>query len=230
MPCAHYNAYYYAALFLAYRLTGRESMLAVGIKGMETLMSHYPDTIREQSETQEYCRLILPLSWLYWVTGEEKHKEWLYRVTKDLQKMKHPSGAYLERDEGYKAHMRNEVGQGESSLLAENGDPVADLLYTNNWLPLAFIQAYFVTKDSKFLNLWKESVSFFANAQIYSDNTMIDGAWARGFDVELKEIYGSPADAGWGPWAIETGWTIAEVVSGMYMGLMRDELLPLYEC
>ena len=49
------------------------------------------------------CRLVLPLAILYGVTGEEKHREWLYRVTDDLQKVRHPSGGYREWDTGYKA-------------------------------------------------------------------------------------------------------------------------------
>lgn len=228
LPCAHYNGYYYAALFLAYKLTGIESFMQTGLKGMETMMTHYPYTIREQSETEEYCRLILPLSWQYWITGDPKHREWLYRVTEDLQKMKHECGAYLEWDEGYAAAMRHEPGQGESSLLTRNGDPVADLLYSNNWLPIGFMQAYFVTKDERFLSLWQETAAFLTRCQIRSANRQIDGAWARAWDVRLHDVYGSPADLGWGPWAIESGWTVAEIVSGLYMGLMKERLSAFY--
>jgi len=67
-------------------------------------MDAYPNTRREHSETQEMCRLILPLAWLYWVTNDDEHKEWLYRVTKDLQRVRHSSGAYLEWDTGYQAN------------------------------------------------------------------------------------------------------------------------------
>ncbi|MCQ6558970.1 hypothetical protein [Paenibacillus mendelii] len=228
LPSAHYNAYYYAALLLAYKLTGIESFLDTSLRGLETMMSVYPHTTREQSETQEYCRLILPLSWLYGVTGAAEHKEWLYRVTKDLQRYKHASGAYLEWDEGYQAEMRHEMGQGESSLIGQNGDPVIDLLYSNNWLPMGFIQAYFVTRDDYFLKLWEELASFMVAAQLHSGNPYIDGAWARAFDVELQEVYGSPADLGWGPWAIESGWTVAEITSGLMMGLLKDRFIDFH--
>lgn len=224
LPGAHYNAYYFAMLCLAYRLGGQKRYLDTARKGMDTILSVYPETSREQSETQEYCRLILPLSWMYEVTGETKYKDWLYRVVSDLQRFKHASGAYLEWDTGYKADMRNEVGEGESSLLAENGDPVVDLLYSNNWLPVAFIQAYFVTKDEYFLELWKENAIFMVNSQLHSRDHKIHGGWARAFDVEKHEVFGSPADAGWGPWAIESGWTVAEITSGLMMGLLRDSL------
>ncbi|MGZ9585908.1 hypothetical protein [Paenibacillus marinisediminis] len=228
LPSAHYNGYYYAALLLAYKLTGKEEFLTTAIKGLDAILSVYPETIREQSETQEYCRLILPLSWLFWVTDKPEHKQWLYRVTKDLQKFKHVSGAYIEWDEGYKAAMRQEKGQGESSLLVENGNPIVDLLYSNNWLPVAFIQAHFVTKDDYFWQLWEETAKFMITAQLYSDDPVLHGAWARGFDVRLGEVFGSPADQGWGPWAIESGWTVAEITSGLLMGLLKDKLIRFY--
>lgn len=229
MPSAHYNGFYYAVLLLAYRLTGIEEFRATAVRGMETIMAVYPDTKREQSQTQEYCRLILPLSWLYWETGEERHREWLYRVAGDLQKFRHSSGAYPEWDEGYRAAMRHEIGQGESSLISRNGDPVIDLLYSNNWLPIGFIQAYLVTKDPYFKQLWEDLARFLVSAQIRSDNPVIDGAWTRAFDVDKSEVFGSPADAGWGPWSIESGWTMAEISAGLMMGLLEERLLPFYD-
>lgn len=229
LPSAHYNAYYHASLLLAYKLTGIKDFRYVAVKGLTTIMNEYPNTTREQSETQENCRLILPLSWLYWITGESVHKEWLYKVTNELEKMKHDSGGYIEWDTGYQASMRNEKGEEESSLLTENGDPVADLLYSNNWLPIAFMQAYLITDDEKFKHLWEEVVNFFIDTQIRSKNKQINGSWARAFDVSRKEVYGTPADQGWGPWAIESGWTVAEVTSGMFMGLLEKDLKVHYK-
>ncbi|WP_175990146.1 hypothetical protein [Bacillus sp. Marseille-Q1617] len=228
LPSAHYNAYYHAALLLAYKLTNIEEFKATAVTGLTTMMKAYPDTTREQSETQEYCRLILPLSWLYWVTNDDEHKTWLYRVTSDLMIRMHPDGSFLEWDTGYKASMRSDVGEGESSLLTKNGDPVIDLLYSNNWLPMAFIQAWWITGDEQFKELWQASAWFFIDAQIKSENTQINGAWARAYDITRKEVFGSPADSGWGPWAIESGWTVAEVTSGLYMGLLEERLASFH--
>ena len=44
----------------------------------------------------------------------------------------------------------------------------------------------------------------------------IDGAWARGYDVDIMEVFGLPNDVGWGPWAVESGWTVAEITAGLY--------------
>jgi len=227
-PSTHYNGYYWAALLLDYKLTGIEEYKSIAVKGLETLMSFYPNTRREHSQTQELCRMILPLAYLYWVTGEKKHKDWLYTVTADLQKMKHPSSAYIEWDDGYKATRFSQDG-GECSLLTQNGDPVVDLLYSLNWLPSAFIQAYFITGDSYFKELWKGIAGFMVSAQIHSANPIIDGGWTRALDVNRMEVFALPNDLGWGPWAIESGWTVAEISAGLMMGLLEDKLKGFYQ-
>lgn len=123
-------------------------------------MELYPDGItREHSETEEMCRLILPLSVLYETTGLEKHREMLYRVTENLKHVQHPCRGFAEWDTGYKANC-SRMSRGECSVLTENGDPVADLLYSTNWLPLGFAWAYRATGDGQFKKLWRDVVSF----------------------------------------------------------------------
>lgn len=218
----HYNGYYHAALLLAYRYGGNREYLEVARTGLETLMALYPDTKREQSETQELCRLILPLAALYGATGEQKHLDMLYRVARDLQKFRHPSGGYQEWDTGYKAVCSRE-STGECSLLTENGDPVADLLYSVNWLPAGFAYAYHVTGDAWFRELWKDVVRFCLKSQMFSKNPLNDGAWCRAFDMELGEAYGCPHDIGWAPYVNESGWTAGEILMGMMLMDVFDE-------
>jgi len=215
-PSAHYNAYYHAALLLAWQLTGNNEFLSIAVKGLECLMSVYPETKREQSETEEMCRLIFPLACLFEATRQEKHRDMLYRVANDLRKHLHPFGGYAEWDTGYKAHCSRRE-KGECSLLAENGDPVADLLYSNNWLPMGFAYAYHATKDPFFRKLWEGIASFMIRTQLHSKNEKLDGAWCRCFDMELREIYGVPHDVGWGPCCAETGWTTGEILIGLQM-------------
>ena len=213
---AHYNAYYHAALLLAYKFGGNISYLETARRGLETLMSIYPNTVREQSETEEMCRLILPLAALYDVTREDMHREMLYRVARDLQKHRHPSGGYREWDTGYKAACSRE-STGECSLLTNNGDPVADLLYSTNWLPVGFAYAYYVTGDAWFYELWKDVVRFCLRSQMISPNPLNDGAWCRAFDMDLGEAYGCPHDVGWAAYADESGWTVSEILMGMML-------------
>lgn len=225
-PCAHFNAYYHAALLLAYRAGGREEYLTCAERGLATLMARYPETRRETSETEEACRLIFPLAVLYGVTGKEEHYAWLVRVSEDLEARRHPSGGYAEWDTGYRAHCsRNH--KGECALLAENGDPVADLLYSNNWLPLGFAYAYLVTGEVRFHTLWCRIASFLLSAQIVSEDEALDGAWARAFDMEAWENYGMPHDIGWGPSCIESGWTVGEILMGLLWMQLAERTVGL---
>ena len=213
-PCAHFNAFYHAALLLAYRVCGDEKYLDYATRGLTTLMSVYPETRRETSETEEYARLIFPLAVLYHVTGKREHYDWLVRVTEDLQKFRHACGGYAEWDTGYKAGCsRNH--NGECALLADNGDPIADLLYSNNWLPLAFAFAYYVTAEKRFYDLWCGTASFMASTQMHSDSPGLNGAWARAYDMQTGENCGMPHDKGWGPHCIESGWTVGEILMGL---------------
>lgn len=214
---AHYNAYYSAALLLGYILTCNEDFKAVGVKGLETLMSLYPDTVREHSETSELCRLILPLAILFKATGDIKHKDMLYKVFADLNSHKHVSGGFAEWDTDYKAACFNNAG-GECSLLSKNGDNVADLLYSLNWLPLGFALAWQVTGDDAFYNAWRKICEFFIKTQLVSDDKSVHGGWCRGIDLDRLEYFGIPHDVGWGPCCIETGWTVAEITMGMLVG------------
>ena len=211
---AHHNSFYQAMLLLAYRAGGPAEFLEPAVRGLTTIMELYPENERETSETEELCRLIFPLSVLYQVTGEEKHRAWLYRVARDLERLRHPSGGYREWDTGYKAACSRREN-GECALLANNGDPVADLLYSNNWLPLGFAYAYMVTKDRYFYELWIGIASFMLRAQIHSEKAELDGSWCRGFDMERYEVYGVPHDVGWSPCCVETGWTMGEILMGL---------------
>ena len=213
---AHYNSYYHAALLLAHRFEPNALYLDTATRGLESIMALYPETIREQSETEELCRLILPLAALTEATGEEKHRKMLYRVTEDVVSHMHKSGGIQEWDTGYKAHCSRE-SRGECSLLTENGDPVADLLYSTNWLPLGFAYAHHVTGDKMFESLWRRVCSFCVNAQIKSKDPSLDGSWCRAFDMEINEVYGCPHDVGWAACCSETGWTDAEILMGLML-------------
>lgn len=220
LASAHYNSYYLAALLLASKAAGEKRYLAAARRGLETIMQLYPDTVREQSETEEMCRLILPLSLLYQATGRKEHRDMLYRVAKDLQKLRHPFGGYLEWDSGYQAACSRESTE-ECSVLTQNGDPVADLLYSCNWLPIGFAFAYDATGDEWFRTLWHDSVAFCLRTQMISEDPLTDGAWCRAFDMDMEEAYAAPHDVGWACYGSESGWTNAEIL----MGMMMPELL-----
>ncbi len=212
--CAHHNAYYLAVLMMVYRLTGEKRYYDVAVKGMNSLMKVFPDTIREHSETQELCRLIFPLAVMYDVTKDEQYKQWLYLVADRLERYRHKSGSYCEYDTDYRAARSRTAGT-ESSLLANNGDPVSDLLYSVNWLPLGFAYAFKATGDKVFEERYLSLIKFLSKIQTVSDDKNLDGCWFRGIDLERYETYGMPHDVGWGTCAVESGWTMAEILMGI---------------
>ena len=225
--CAHRNAYYSAALLLAYRLCGKEAYLETAVKGLSRIMEVFPNTMRAISETEELCRLMFPLSCLYQVTGKSEHREWLYKVADRLEIYRYKNGGYTEVDPGYTAYRSRTAGT-ESSMLADNGNEIAELLYSLNWLPLGFSYAYYVTKDEIFKEKWADIAKFLASAQIVSKDKTIDGAWARCLDLKRMEIYGMPHDVGWGPCCIESGWTVGEILMGLGLGIALNEgALPI---
>ena len=221
---AHHNSFSQAMLLLAYRVGGPAEFLDIAVRGLTTVMELYPENERETSETEEMCRLILPLSVLYQVTGAEKHKQWLYQVAKDLERVQHRCGGFCEWDTGYKAACSRREN-GECALLANNGDPVADLLYSTNWLPLGFSYAYMVTRDPYFYQKWLEVAGFLIRCQVHSDDPSLHGSWSRGFDMDRWEIYGVPHDIGWSPCCVETGWTMGEILMGLqFMQLVQKKI------
>ena len=213
-PCAHYNAFYHAALLLAARAGAPREFAELAEKGLTAIMAQYPNQHRETSETEENCRLVLPLALLYEYSGKAEHLEWLMGVAKNLEQVRHPSGGYAEWDTGYTAACsRNH--RGECALLANNGDPVADLLYSNNWLPLGFAYAYMVTGDAYFCELWRGIATFMVRAQVHSADPKLDGVWTRAMDMNRMEPYGVPHDVGWAPCCVESGWTVGEILTGL---------------
>ena len=135
-------------------------------------------------------------------------------------------GISLKVDEGEIMGLVGESGSGKSvtmytimGLLADNGDPVTDLLYSTNWLPLAFAVAYKVTNDPVFKERWQSLASFLSRTQMRSAVPLLDGCWCRGMDVARMEAYGMPHDVGWGPCSVESGWTVGEILMGLGYGM-----------
>ena len=52
----------------------------------------------------------------------------------------------------------------------------------------------------------------------------LDGAWFRAFDYGRWDFWASNADAGWGAWSIESGWTQGWIVSTLAMRRMNTGL------
>lgn len=222
-PSGHYNGWYMAALLLCGMLLKEARYLDAGRKGLAAIMSQYPHTAREHSQTQEICRLILPLALLVKADPSSEHLAWLQRVADDLRQLEFKPGAFIEYDEGYTASCSRSKS-GESSIFSHNGDPVIDLLYSMNWLPVSLAAAWHTTQADVYKELYQRTIAFLSSIQLDSPSPNLHGGWARSVDVAAMEVHGVNNDYAWSTWTIEAGWTVAEIVNGMlwgmYMGLL----------
>ena len=136
--------------------------------------------------------------------------------------MQHATYPPPQSNEGY--------GVTEASLIQRNGDMVSDLLYTSNFAFLSLHEAAAATGDAEIAEAEAKLAEFLARIQVESDERPeLHGGWFRAFDYGRWEHWGSNADAGWGAWAIETGWTQGWITAVFGLRLRGTSLWDLLE-
>ena len=253
-PSPHYESYLMACYLWAYDKTGDTLFLDSAKKGIHKMMAHYPDDwFWTNGLSQEKARMILPLAWLVRTNDTPENREMLMTVVNDFLKLQDESGAIREKlgelkMGRYKPPQSNEAyGTAEAPVIANNGDPVSDLLYTTNFAFLGLHEAAYATENPEIQQAVDKLAEFLCRIQVASkEHPELDGGWMRAFDYERFEHWGSNADHGWGAWAIETGWTqgwITAILSlreldisvwdltkgskiAMYYPELREKLLP----
>jgi hypothetical protein len=228
----HYEAWTWASYLWLYDKTGWEPLLEKTRKGIKMMMNAYPDNWRwTNGIQQERGRMLLPLAWLIRVDDQPEYRAWLKQIADDIEQCQDESGAIREElgalDHGdYSPPGSNAAyGSNEASLIQQNGDCVSDLLYTCNFTFLGLHEAYAATGDDQFRKMSDRLADFLIRIQIKSDkHSELDGGWFRAFDYRQWEFWGTNADAGWGAWSIETGWTQAWIPSVLSMRVLNENL------
>ncbi|HUT26144.1 MAG TPA: discoidin domain-containing protein [Sumerlaeia bacterium] len=226
----HYQAWIWSSYLWLYDKTGYEPLLTRTRGAIRMMMEAYPDNWRwTNGIQQERGRMLLTLAWLIRVDDRPEHRAWLRRMAEDMRKCQDACGAIREElgdlDKGsYRPPQSNaEYGGNEASLIQENGDPVADLLYTCNFAFLGLHEAYAATGESLYREMEDNLAEFLVRIQVKSEaHPELDGGWFRAFDFRRWDYWGSNADAGWGAWSIEVGWTqawIPTVLALRHLGL-----------
>ena len=91
-------------------------------------------------------------------------------------------------------------------------------------------EAAAATNDPKIKEAEEKLIKFLCRIQVKSEKqTALDGGWFRAFDFKRWEAWASNADAGWGAWAIESGWTQAWITSVLALRQMNTSLWDLTE-
>jgi hypothetical protein len=228
----HYEAWVWSSYLWLYDKTGWKPLLERTRKSITMMMKAYPEGWRwTNGIQQERGRMLLPLAWLIRVDDRPEYRDWLKRIADDIEKCQDQSGAIREElgasDRGdYRPPLSNEAyGTNEAPLIHQNGDSVADLLYTCNFTFLGLHEAYAATGDEQYKRMADKLAGFLIRIQIRSENhSELDGGWFRAFDYRQWEYWGSNADAGWGAWSVETGWTQAWIPSVLAMREMNKNL------
>lgn len=225
-PSAHFESWMWACYLWLYDKTGYKPLLDKAKKGISHMMKVYPDWHAQNGIQQERARMILPLAWLVRVEDTPEHREWLDIVAGRFLENQDACGAIREELGDASSDKNNllissnaEYGKNEASLIARNGDPVSDMLYTCNFGFFALNEAYKAT--GKYGNEVRKLADFLVRIQVKSDaHPDLDGAWFRAFDYGRWDYWASNADNGWGAWCTLCGWI--ETWIGVTEGLVSQ--------
>lgn len=230
----HFESWIWACYLWLYDKTGYKPLLEHAKKAIGITMSKYPDWKWTNGIQQERARMILPLAWLVRVEDTPQHREWLNMLADKFLENMDESGAIREElgsaSAGrYGATKTNiDYGKHEAPLIAVNGDPVADMLYTTNFGFFALNEAAAATGEKKYEKAVDKIADFLVKIQVRSKtHPDLDGAWFRAFDYDRWEYWASNADAGWGAWGTLTGWTQSWIVSTLALHQERNSLWNL---
>lgn len=213
-PHPHFESWMWACYLWLYEKTGYAPLLEKAKKAIRLTMEAYPDSWKwTNGIQQERARMILPLAWLVRIEDTPEHREWLDQIVQRLLENQQSSGAICEelgdsRSGTFgKPHSNKEYGITEAPLITQNGDPVADMLYTSNFAFFALNEAAHATSDPQYKDAVTKLSDFLTRIQINSDKyAHLNGAWFRAFDYQRWDYWASNADHGWGAWSTLTGW------------------------
>ena len=220
LPHPHFDSWMWACYLWLYDKTGDHRLLDKAKSAIRITMEAYPDNWRwTNGIQQERARMILPLAWLVRVDDSPEHRAWLDTVVNRLLENQVPSGAILEElgdaSLGMYGMTKNnrDYGVTEAPLIARNGDPVADMLYTCNFAFFALNEAAHATGDPRYRQAVDRLADFLIRIQVDSPvHPDMDGAWLRAFDYDRWDYWASNADSGWGAWSTLTGWIQSWIV------------------
>lgn len=219
-PHPHFEAWLWACYLWFYEQTGWETLLERTKLGIKETLDTYPDGwFWTNGIQQERARMILPLAWLYRVEPTKEHEQYLDFMMEELLKNQVPCGGIREelgdpsKSTFGKTPSNEKYGESEAPLIFDNGDPIADMLYTTNFAFVGLCEAAAATKKPEYVDALRKMNDFLIRIQVCSDEFKhLDGAWFRAFDYESWDYWASNADAGWGAWSTLTGWIQSWIV------------------
>ena len=220
-PHPHFESWMWACYLWLYRQTGWQPLYDMAERGISLTMKAYPDGWGwTNGIQQEKARMLLPLAWLYRVSPTDEHRQWLDTMAREFLKNQVECGAVREElgdaSKGMFGRLKTnaEYGTAESPLIFDNGDPIADMLYTCNFAFFGLNEAAHATGDAEFAGAAGRLSDFLTRIQVRSDKVRnVDGAWFRAFNYRNWDYWASDADSGWGSLSTLTGWIQSWIVT-----------------
>ncbi|TDU89732.1 hypothetical protein EV138_3308 [Kribbella voronezhensis] len=222
---SHWQSSAQCAYLYAYGITGEQRYLDVATRGLDHMAGHHPRARLETSRTCEAGRFLLPLAGAYYYTKKPLYLETLRSLGEYLKSRQGPDGGFAEWDG--KCPPSNEAyGVDEASIFQANGDPVTDQLYGTPFAAWALPVVHRITGEEIFGELANGVLDYLSRIQLDTGDEQLDGAWQRAFDFDAWEYFGSNADLGWGPYCVETGWSVAPSLIGAMLHLTGGTFFP----
>ncbi|MEA4862135.1 MAG: hypothetical protein AB7F40_01035 [Victivallaceae bacterium] len=217
----HFESWLWACYFWAYAHGGSGVFLERGDRGVTETMANYPDNwVWTNGIQQERARMILPLAWRLRVADTAENREQLEFMVEEVLRSQDAGGAIREevgsagKGKYGPCPSNAAYGETEAPLIQTNGDSLCDLLYTTNFAFIGLHEAVAVTGNATWKQAEDRLAAFLTRIQVKSGvHDDLDGAWFRAFDFSRHDYWGSNADAGWGVWNVESGWTQSWIVA-----------------
>lgn len=224
-PHPHFESWTWACYLWLYNKTKHKPLLDKAKSAIKITMDAYPKLWKwTNGIQQERARMILPLAWLVRVDDTKEHREWLNFMVNELLKYQQENGAIQEQvgdnnmGQAGLVMSNDDYGKYEAALIAHNGDPASDMLYTTNFAFFALNEAARVSNNPEHLAAVNKLADFLVRIQVKSKTHRdLNGAWFRGFDYKKWDYWGSNADEEWGVWCTLTGWIQSWIVGTMVL-------------
>lgn len=228
----NYQAYPWALLLWAHSRTGFQPFFDRTEKGIRMSFDAYPNQWRwSNSITSQQARFLLPLAWLVRVKNTGETRSWLKKIADELLSHQHQSGAIYEwtgpSGTGVQTPPTSNAkyGTAEGTLIQNDGDAAADLLYTMNFAFIGLHEAYAATHDPFYKEAEDRIAKFLVRVQAHSTvQPQFHGAWYRAFDFKTWEYWASNSDAGWGAWCTESGWSQSWISATLALRVLNQSL------
>ncbi|WP_404404840.1 hypothetical protein [Jeotgalibacillus malaysiensis] len=216
----HFESIAHTAFLLAYQVSGDDRFLNTAYKGTVYLLEHLDEMKWMYSKTSAYARFSLAISGLLKFRDDEKLRNGLSHVMNYLISHQHSSGGVEEADNPDPER----YGYEDTGVYIYNGEGIADLLYTNNFMLMNVWEAWKQTGNEQYFEFYRKLRDFLVNVQVESESSLYHGGWMRAYDLNHGEYFGNNGDTGWGPYCMESGWTNGLIGTGLLLSKMNISL------